>query len=122
MREDGRVPGGTRICLCIAEDDLRTWVSEELLLITWVAQAAVVTVPDLAAIDPATAAVVVVDRLASPDLELLRSWSVPVIVIGADPGVPGAVVLGAKLTSRELKQAIRAAVLRPKETRESAVV
>lgn len=122
MREDGRVPGGKRICLCIAEDDLRSWVTEELLLITWVVQPAVATVPELAAIDPTTAAVIVVDRLASPDLELLRRWAVPVIVIGADPGLAGAVVLGPKLTSRELKQAIRATVLHPPESRESAVV
>ena len=46
MREDGHVPGGKRICLCIAEDDLRSWVTEELLLITWVVQPAVVTPAD----------------------------------------------------------------------------
>jgi len=118
------VPGATRICLCIAEDDLRSWVTEELLLITWVTQPTLVTTTALSAIDPATVSVVIVgvDRLAPPELELLRSWTVPVIAIGADPGISGAHVLGPRLTSRELKVAIRATVFRPPQTRESAMV
>ena len=116
--EHGDVPGGTRICLCIAEDDLRTWVIEELKLITWV-QPAIVTAKDLSAIEPATVAVMIIDRLAPPDLELLRGWAVPVVAIGADPGIAGAQVLGPKLTSRELKQALRSTVRGSPETHES---
>jgi hypothetical protein len=110
-----------RICLWIAEEDLRTWVMEELLLVTWTSPPSLVVAADPAAVDrDASLLVLGVDRLSPSDLDLVRSWSVPVIAIGADPGIPRAHVLGPKLTSRELKRALRAALTR--ETPKSAVL
>ena len=113
-----------RIALWIAEEDLRTWVMEELLLITWVSQPVIVTVADVSLVDPDLTSLLVVgvDRLAPRDLELVRRWTVPVIAIGADAGIPRAQVLGPKLTSRELKQALRATLQTPRESPKSAVV
>ena len=114
-----------RICLCIAEDDLRSWVMEELLLMTWVSQPTIVTAHDLDAIDPADVSLLVlgVDRVAPRALEVARTWTVPVIAIGTSPaGISRAHSLGAKLTSRELKQALRATLLAPASSRKSAVV
>jgi hypothetical protein len=96
-----------RICLCIAEDDLRTWVMEELLLMTWVMeQPTFVTTTELGTINIAGMSLVIVDTDRLPRVPL----AVPIIAIGPDPGIPGIQALSAKLTSRELKQAIRVAL------------
>lgn len=115
---------GTRICLWIVEDDLRTWVVEELLLMGWSSPPQLVTAHELAAIDPTTLGVLVldVDRLSPHDLEVIRGWTCPIIAIGADPGIARAHLLPPKLTSRELKQAIRSTAFATPETRESAML
>ena len=88
---------------------------------TWIERPALVIAAHLSALDgEASLLVLGVDRLPPSDLELVRSWTVPVIAIGADPGIPRAHVLGPKLTSRELKRALRAALTH--ETPKSAVV
>ena len=114
-----------RICLCIAEDDLRSWVMDELLLMTWVEAPTLTSAASLAAVDPTTADVVIVglDRLAPHERDHLRAraWATPLIVIGRDDGELGCEhVLGPRLTSRELKRALRA-VLYDSPARESAV-
>ena len=89
---------------------------------TWAPQPTLVIAADLSAVDrDASLLVLGVDRLPPRDLELVRSWTVPVIAIGADAGIPRAHVLGPKLTSRELKQALRATVLASRESPKSAV-
>ena len=84
---------------------------------TWVDQPVFVTISDLAAIDVATVSILIIDASRLPEVP-----AVPVIAIGAAPGRAGVHVLPAKLTSRELKQAIRAASTPPPRTAESAVV
>jgi hypothetical protein len=92
-----------RICLCIAEDDLRAWVKDELMLMTWVGTPTLVFIDELQPVD-ANVIVVGIDRLSPRDrVELQsRTWTTPVITIGKGGD------LGPRLTSRELKQAIRA--------------
>lgn len=89
---------------------------EELLLMTWVVeQPTFVIVADPAMLDPAASlAIVDADRLATLP-------PVPVIAIGTTPTLPGVSVLSPKLTSRELKQAIRHAMPRGPRTSESAL-
>jgi hypothetical protein len=96
---------------------------EELLLITWVSRPTIVTAHELQAVDPAGLSLLVlgVDHLPPVDLELARTWAVPVIAIGtATTGIAHS--LGPKLTSRELKQALRAALLTPSPSAKSAVL
>ena len=97
-----------RICLCIAEDDLRAWVKDELLLITWIGTPSIQIVEELGPVD-ANVIVIGIDRLSATDREELRTrtWKTPVITIGRDGDYPNVVALGPRLTSRELKQAIR---------------
>lgn len=115
---------GARICLWIVDDDLRAWVLEELLLMTWLSPPQLVTVHDLAAIDPTKVGVLVVDvdHMAPHDLEVLRSWTCPIIAIGPDPGIADAHVLPPGLTSRELKQAIRSTAFARPGPRDSAML
>lgn len=110
---------GPRICLWIEDDDLRAWVVEELSLMTWVSPPILVSVWELPA---DRTGLLILDHIPQTGLEAVRSWPSPVIAIGADPGVAGALVLGPELTSRELKQAIRSTAFAGLETRKSAVV
>jgi hypothetical protein len=99
-----------RICLCIVEDDLRSWVLDELKLITWVVLPEILVTTEVATIDPQTSVVIAgLDRATPHVLEQLRerTWRVPLIAIGKDHGIAADQVLGPKLTSRELKQALR---------------
>ena len=111
-----------RICLCIAEEDLRTWVMEELMLMTWIDKPSLTIINELAPVD-ANVIVIGVDKLSARDREELRTrtWTTPVIAIGRDADVPNAHVLGPRLTSRELKQALRATLFDRQATK-SAVV
>jgi len=93
---------------------------------TWVSPPTFVSTADLSAIDPGSMQVLIIgiDRLATRDLERLRTrtWAVPVITVGADAGIPGAQVLSSKLTSRELKHALRTTLAAAARRPESAVV
>lgn len=82
-----------------------TWVEE---------QPTFVITNDLRSIDPSATLVIA-------DAAVARPQAVPVIAIGADPGIPGIYVLPAKLTSRELKLTIRQALPRGPRTAESAL-
>lgn len=108
-----------RVAVCSADEDLRAWILDELRLLTAFGPLQIEVLASLAG-DRLRAAdlallVVGVDGLASADVEQLRRrpWSAPVIAIGALHGELRDVafdhVLTARLTSRELKQAIRAA-------------
>ena len=99
-----------RICLCIVEDDLRSWVLDELKLITWIVLPEIQILTDLAAIDAQASVVIVgLDRATPRMLEQLRdrTWRTPLIAIGKDHGIAADRVLEPRLTSRELKQALR---------------
>jgi hypothetical protein len=107
---------GPRICLCIAEEDLRSWVLDELMLMTWPTQpiyTTIIDLEDIAAMAP-NVVLVGVDRIPPHVVEQLRArtWTTPVIAIGAGSvGFPAEHILGTWLTSRELKQALRATLL-----------
>jgi hypothetical protein len=91
---------------------------EELLLMTWVKeQPTFVTTTDLDTFDATAMSLVIVDTDRLPRAAL----AVPVIAIGDDPGIPEIHVLPTKLTSRELKLAIRIALPRGPRTVESAL-
>ena len=118
--------GALRICLCIIEDDLRSWVMEELLLMTWVEAPALTSAASLSAFDPNAMSLVLVgvDRLGHHEREHLRTrtWRTPVIAIGREvQDLSCEHILGPRLTSRELKQALRATLFAPSAPRESAV-
>ena len=114
-----------RLCLSIADDDLRSWIVEELLLMTWVHAPALTNASSLAAIEPAEMDVLVVDvdRLAPDERDALcaRTWKTPVIAIGQKAaGLACTHVLGPRLTSRELKRALRATLFAESAPRDSA--
>lgn len=93
---------------------------------TWVESPTLTTAASLAAIDPSAMSLVVVgaDRLAHQEREHLRTrtWRTPVIAIGREAADLGCEhVLGPRLTSRELKQALRATLFAPTAPRETAV-
>ena len=101
-----------RICIVAADDELRSWIVDELRLMSWMTAPAVDAHASLADLQPDGATIVIVglDRLATGELDRLRArtWTAPVIGVG-DGGADLrlARVLGARLTSRELKLAIR---------------
>ncbi len=110
-----------RICVAIAEDDLRAWVLEELQLLSWSVRPVIEVVADLAALHPEGMSVLVVDtdRRTAAELERLhaRTSSAPIIAIGTSPNLPFEHVLGPGLTSRELARALRATLANPPQTR-----
>ena len=93
---------------------------------TWAETPTLTSAASLTAFDPSTMSLVVVgaDRLGVHEREHLRTrtWRTPVIAIGRE-GTDLACehVLGPRLTSRELKQALRATLFAPSPPRESAV-
>lgn len=108
-----------RICVCAADDDLRTWVIDELSLISWIGRLQIEAVASLGddVLRPHERDIVIVelDRLDARQHELLRAraWSTPTIAIGRIPdGATVDRVLGARVTSRELKQAVRELLMR----------
>lgn len=108
------VPESIRVCVCGPDEELRAWIVEELALMTWLgsvqleSSASLLDEPQafqlvIAGLDGASQEEV--DRLAA------RDWTTPLIAIGSRP-VPAHRVLGTRLTSRELKQAIRDLITR----------
>jgi hypothetical protein len=103
-----------RVCVCGPDEELRAWIAEELALMTWLgsvqleSSASLLDEPQayqlvIAGLDGASDEEV--DRLAA------RNWTTPLIAIGSR-SVPAHRVLGTRLTSRELKQAIRELIVR----------
>ena len=94
-----------RVCIYAHDDELRTWLVDEVALMTWIGNVQLECVTSL---DELAADLVIVgaDRLSGDERRALdrRSW--PVIAVG-NPDAIADRVLGPGLTSRELKQAIR---------------
>jgi hypothetical protein len=110
-------PEPVRVAVFAPDDELRTWLVEELSLMTWMGALQLATLTSTESLDPDALDLLIVDldRMSAADVQTIatRSWSAPVIAIGTvrdrreyrfDH------VLGSGLTSRELKQAIRQAV------------
>ena len=96
---------------------------DELILMTWVEMPTLTSAASLSAFDPKTMSLIIVgaDRLPPHAREHLRTrtWATPVIAIGREAGdLRCEHVLGTRLTSRELKQAMRSCLFdtRPVES------
>jgi hypothetical protein len=98
-----------RVCVCANDDDLRAWILDELLLMTWVGALELDPITRLRdARSGANLVIVGTEGLGPGDLDHLHAVTAPVIAVGTAPaGIAFASVLSTKLTSRELKQAIR---------------
>jgi hypothetical protein len=112
-------PEPIRVAVFAPDDELRGWLVEELSLMTWMGalQLDTLTAMTLDAIEPDALDLLIVDldRMSPADVQTIatRSWTAPVIAIGTvrDPReYRFDQVLGSRLTSRELKQAIRKTV------------
>lgn len=112
-------PEPIRVALFAPDDELRGWLVEELSLMTWMGalQLDTLTAMTMDAIDPDALDLLIVDldRMSAAEVQAIatRSWTAPVIAIGTlldRREYQFDHVLGSRLTSRELKQAIRKAV------------
>ena len=105
-----------RVCVCGADEDLRAWIVEELRLMTWVGEVELTSVASLADA-PAQLELVILgsDGLTQADLERVsvRRRTTPVIAVG-NTVIAAERTFGPRLTSRELKQAIRELVFTPR--------
>jgi hypothetical protein len=90
------------------DGELRAWLVDELALMS-----PMLEVKSIESLDASAAHLLIVstDALAVADVERLRTIAIPVIAIGAVgpqlAAIPFASVLDAKLTSRQLKRAVR---------------
>ena len=98
-----------RVCVCGQDEDLRAWIVEELRLMTWIGEVELTAAPTLVEA-PAQLDLVILgsDGLTTADLERVaqRRRTTPVIAVGSTH-ISADRSFGPKLTSRELKQAIR---------------
>ena len=98
-----------RVCVCGQDEDLRAWIVEELRLMTWISDVELSSAATLAEA-PSQLELLIVgsDGLTTADLDriALRRRSTPVIGVGSTH-IAADRFFGPKLTSRELKQAIR---------------
>jgi hypothetical protein len=102
-----------RIRVITSDRDLRAWVVDELALMSPTIE--VQTADTLDAAD-ADLLIVGLDALPAAAAERLRELSIPVIGIGAPPSVlagSSVCVLDAKLTSKQLKRAVRDSLALP---------
>lgn len=105
-------PASIRICVCGPDDELRGWIVEELQLMTWVGGLEVDSISGVSedALRPDAYDVVIagIDGISPADAERLarRSWTTPLIAVGT-PAVGANRTLSSKLTSRDLKSAVR---------------
>jgi hypothetical protein len=112
-------PHEIRICVCITEPDLRSWVVEELVLITWPGSLTLETVDTLAEL-PAEARELVligIDGFSEDELAALERLDkhTPIVAIGSldrRTAFAFACRLGPKLASHELRAVIRELVYR----------
>jgi hypothetical protein len=105
-----------RVCVCGTDEDLRAWIVEELRLMTWIGEVELSSVASLADA-PVQLELVILgsDGLTQSDLERIaaRRRTTPVIAVG-NTVVAAERTFGPRLTSRELKQAIRELVFVPR--------
>jgi hypothetical protein len=102
--------------VCGADDDLRAWIVEELRLMTWVGEVELTSVASLAdAPGPLELLIIDSEGLTQADLDRLasRRRTTPVIAVG-NTVIAAERTFGPRLTSRELKQAIRELVFAPR--------
>lgn len=112
-------PEQVRVAVFAPDDELRGWLVEELSLMTWMGalQLDTLAAVTMDAIDPDALDLLIIDldRMSAAEVQSIakRSWTAPVIAIGTlrdRREYQFDHVLGPRLTSRELKQAIRQAV------------
>lgn len=112
-------PEPVRVAVFAPDDELRGWLLEELSLMTWMGALRLDPIASVASdvLDPDSLDLLIVDldRMTAADVQAIatRTWTAPVIAIGTMRDrreYQFDHVLGAGLTSRELKQAIRQAV------------
>lgn len=103
-----------RVCVCGSDEELRGWLIEELQLMTWIGELEVVSLRTLADAPPRLELIIIEsDGLTAGDLDRLASVHAPVIAVGTAQ-VRADRMFGPKLTSRELKVAIRELVFAPR--------
>lgn len=109
--------------MCGQDDDLRAWIVEELRLMTWIGELEL-TSAATPADAPAQLELLILgsDGLTAGDLERVaqRRRTTPVIAVGSTHMTADR-SFGPKLTSRELKQAIRELVFTPAARASSSV-
>jgi hypothetical protein len=103
-----------RICLCAVDDDLASWLRDELSLVPLDRAVEIVSVDDVGAIDESCALVVVgTDHLSVEQTRRIAAMPriAPTIAIGARPEQIGeARWLPADTTSGELRRAVQTAL------------
>lgn len=103
-----------RVCVCVSDEELRSWLIEELGLMTWIGELEMTSLANLAdALAHADLIIIESDSLTPADLERLATTHAPVIAVGTKQ-VCANRMFGPTLTSRELRQAIRELVLAPR--------
>jgi hypothetical protein len=108
-----------RIGLCVADDELRAWLADELALMTWIGSLRIEPTESLPTWDGLSLVIAEVDALSAEQLEVLRcsGTRTHVIAIATSPTPPGiafAGVLNATLTSRQLRSAVRGCLMAPR--------
>jgi hypothetical protein len=101
--------------VCGADEDLRAWIVEELRLMTWIGEVELGAVAALAEAPPQLELLIIgSDGLSPGDLDRIasRRRATPIVAVGATT-IAADRMFGPKLTSRELKQAIRELVFTP---------
>ena len=102
-----------RIRVLTNDQELRAWLVDELALISPTIEAQIAESLDTTGADML---IVGLDSLPAAHVELLRELSIPVIAIGATPNTLSGsrvCVLDAKLTSKQLKRAVRDSLAMP---------
>jgi hypothetical protein len=105
-----------RIGLCVNDPELRGWLVDELALMTGVGELSVETAEAPPGWDGLGVVIVEVDALSIEQLEHVRriGAQTPVIAVTTKPipaGIVFARVLSARLTSRDLEQAVRSCLM-----------
>jgi hypothetical protein len=117
LMHDDRSGSAIYVYVCARDADLRSWLIDELLLITWLGKVEIRAIDDLHDQrfrgNELDLLLIELDELAPADIELLttRQWTQPVIGVG-EANNPLAssvsVVLDRAPTSMRFKRAIRA--------------
>ena len=102
-----------RIVVCTADDELRAWIFDELVLMSWGVKPRFQTITQLSDMlrpDRVGLLIVSMDALAPGDVERMRDrpWKAPIIGIGIPErlGLGFDRILSSRPTSRELEAVI----------------
>jgi hypothetical protein len=103
-----------RVVIYTQDRELRAWLVDELALISPTIEARTVDALDASA---AQLLIVGIDTLTLAEIDRLRALTIPIIAIGAATrqlaSLPFACVLDARLTSKQLKYAVRDTLATP---------